>query len=40
MTTWMAGNKRGASKGKEKKFKAATTTEDGWKSCKCSEAHL
>ncbi|RLM98925.1 hypothetical protein C2845_PM06G24630 [Panicum miliaceum] len=27
----MAGNKRGASKGKEKECKAATTAGDGWK---------
>jgi hypothetical protein len=36
----MAGNKRGASKGKEKESKAAAIAEDGWKPSKCSEADL
>jgi hypothetical protein len=33
----MAGNKRGASKGKEKECKAASTTGDEWKPSKCSK---
>jgi hypothetical protein len=40
MTTKMADNKRGASKGKEKECKATTTAGDGWKPIKCSEADL
>jgi hypothetical protein len=40
VTTRMAGNKRGASKGKEKESKAAAIAEDGWKPSKCSEADL
>jgi hypothetical protein len=40
VTTRMAGNKRGASKGKEKEFKAVTTARDGWKPSRCSEADL
>jgi hypothetical protein len=40
VTTRMVGNKRGASKGKEKECKAATTTEDRWKPSKCSKAYL
>jgi hypothetical protein len=40
MTTKMVGNKQGASKGKEKECKAATTAGDGWKPNKCSKADL
>jgi hypothetical protein len=36
----MAGNKRGASKGKAKESKAITTARDGWQPSKCSEADL
>jgi hypothetical protein len=40
VTTRIVSNKRGASKGKEKESKAATTTGDGWKASKCFEADL
>jgi hypothetical protein len=40
VTIRMAGNKRGASKGKEKELKAVTIVGDGWRPSKCSEADL